>query len=267
LIRQVANPFAPALAQKIFHYRWLLYELVSRDLKLRYRGSVLGFAWTLLNPLLFMAVYTLVFGVYLRFGIHNYPVFLMSGIMAWQWFATGMQIGTSSIIDGRMYVGKTVFPAELLVIVPVLSNCVNFAFSLPFLIAIVFLFHQHLGAPLLLLPVLMLAQALLMTGLLFFFATLNVFFRDLQQLVQVVLTLLFFLIPIFYAPDVIPAFARSFVLANPIAVLIIGYQHIFYYNDFPNVASLAYVFIVATVLVAAGYAMFAHYREALGEYL
>jgi ABC-type polysaccharide/polyol phosphate export permease len=267
MILQAANPAAPFLARKLYRYRWLLYELVSRDLKLRYRGSVLGFAWTLLNPLLFMAVYALVFGVYLRIGVRNFPVFLLSGIMAWGWFVSAMQSGTSSIVDGRMYVGKTVFPAELLVIVPVLSNCVNFVLSLPFLVAIVFAYHQHLGLPLILLPVIMIIQALLTVGLLFFVATLNVFFRDLQQLIQYLLMLLFFLVPIVYSANVIPQSARQFVLGDPIAVIIMAYQHIFYYNTFPNLAGLGLVFVLAIVLVITGYATFAHYREMLGEYL
>ena len=267
MILQAANPAAPFLARKLYRYRWLLFELVSRDLKLRYRGSVLGFAWTLLNPLLFMAVYALVFGVYLKIGLHNYAVFLLSGVMAWNWFVSSMVAGTSSILDGRMYVGKTIFPAELLVIVPVLSNWVNFVFSLPVLITIVFVFHQHLGLPLLLLPFIMVLQALFTIGLLFFIATLNVFFRDLQQLIQYILMMLFFLIPIFYSVSLVPAAARPFILANPITMIITAYQHIFYYNDFPNLAGLGLVFLLAIALVVAGYAMFTHYREMLGEYL
>lgn len=267
VILQAANPAAPFLARKLYRYRWLLFELVSRDLKLRYRGSVLGFAWTLLNPLLFMAVYALVFGVYLKIGIHNYPVFLLSGVMAWNWFVSSMTAGTSSILDGRMYVGKTVFPAELLVIVPVLSNCVNFIFSLPLIVVIVYVYHQHLGLPVLLLPAIMILQALFTVGLLFFIATLNVFFRDLQQLIQYVLMMLFFLIPIFYSVNLVPVAMRPFILANPITMIITAYQHIFYYNDLPNLAGLGLVFLLAIALVVAGYAMFAHYRETLGEYL
>jgi len=259
--------FGSSGAKNLYRYRWLLYELVARDLRLRYRGSALGFAWTLVNPLLFMGVYTLVFGLYLKIGIHNYPVYLLSGLLAWNWFASALQAGTSSILDGRMYVGKTVFPSELLVIVPVLSNLVNYLISLPFLIVVVLLFHQHLGAPLLLLPVMLVIQTVLTVGFLLFFATWNVFFRDLQQLVVYVVMLLFYLIPIFYPATAIPASVRPIVMGNPLAIMIAVYQHMFYYNDFPSASSLISLAIVAVVLLAAGYATFESHKETMGEYL
>ena len=83
----------------------MLYELVVRDLVLRYRGSALGFIWTLLNPLLLLGVYTLVFSVYMRAAIPDYTVFLIAGLLPWQWFASSVALGTSSIIDGRMFIG------------------------------------------------------------------------------------------------------------------------------------------------------------------
>src|SRR5215469_3718221 len=101
--------------RRLYRFRWLLVELVLRDLRLRYRGSVLGFAWTLLNPLFFMAIYTLVFSVYLRVPIPHYPLFLLSGLVPWTWFATAIQQGATAIVDGRLYVGKTTFPTEVLI--------------------------------------------------------------------------------------------------------------------------------------------------------
>lgn len=252
---------------RILRYRWLLAEFVSRDLRLRYRGSVLGFAWTLLNPLLFMAVYTLVFGVYLRIGIKNYPVYLLSGLMAWNWFASAVQAGTSSILDGRMYVGKTVFPTEVLIFVPVISNLVNFLLSLPFLCIVIFLYHQPLGWPLMLLPLLILAQGILTAGILFMFATLNVYFRDFQQLVVYLVMLLFYMIPIFYTAEAIPDRIRPWVLANPLAVLIEAYQAVFYYNRFPDLSQLVYLGFGTLVVFLAGRAVFIRHRENMGEYL
>lgn len=266
-MQQVVRAPAPLLAAKLYRYRWLLHELVSRDLKLRYRGSVLGFAWTLLNPLLFMGVYTLVFGLFLKVGIRHYPLYLLSGVMAWNWFASAILAGTSSIVDGRFYVGKTVFPAELLVLVPVLSNLMNYVFSLPFLIAFVLLFHQPLGLPLLAWPLLVVVQTVLTVALLFFFATFNVFFRDLQQLIAYLVMMMFFLIPIFYSIDKVPAAGRPFVLADPLAIIIMGYQNIFYYNTFPDFARLGFVFVFSLLLLVAGYATFLRYKEAMCEYV
>jgi ABC-type polysaccharide/polyol phosphate export permease len=253
--------------KRLIRYRWLLYELVLRDLRLRYRGSALGFAWTLLNPLLFMGVYTLVFSVYLRAGIAHFPIYFLSGMLPWNWFSGSVQQGTTSLLDGRMYVGKTVFPAEVLVLVPVFSNLANFVMSLPLLIVFVLAFHLHVGWPLLLLPVLVAVQVLLTIGILLFFATFNVFYRDLQQLVQYVLVMMFFLIPIVYPVTAVPESMRRFVEANPLAMLITSYQQIFYFNAWPDVRFVGILIVIAGLVLLTGWQTFNRYKETLGEYL
>ena len=262
------HPSRPAaLLLLLYRYRWLVYELVVRDLTLRYRGSFLGFAWTLLNPVLFMGVYVLVFGVYLNIGIPDYAVFLLSGLLPWTWFATSMAQGTSSILDGRMYVGKTIFPAEVLVVVPVVSNFLNFMLSLPLLLVVAWCFHRPVGLALVELPLIVACEALISTALLFFFATLTVFYRDFQQLVNYIVLLLFYLIPIFYPLARVPDAMRPFVRANPLAEMVLAYQNIFYDGKFSDPWSLAYLIFVSLVLVAAGHATFAKKRESLGEHV
>lgn len=264
---QALTPGSQTLARKLYRSRWLIWELVSRDLRLRYRGSVLGFAWTLLNPLLFMGVYVVVFGMYLRMAFHNYALFLLSGTLAFNWFSSALQAGTTCVPDGRHYIGKTIFPAEVLIAVPVLSNFVNFCLSLPVLILADIIFHQPLGAALIMLPVLMLAQIIITVGTLFFFATFNVFFRDFQQLVMYFLTVLFYLIPIFYRIDTVPAQYQPYVLANPFAALIMGYQDVLFFNTFPPAKDIALVFGFGAVLLVAGYMYFGRFKEAFGEYV
>lgn len=266
-MQHAASSARSPFATKLFRYRWLTYELITRDLKLRYRGSALGFAWTLLNPLLFMGVYVLVFGVYLRIGIPNYALYLLSGLLPWAWFSNALLQGTSAILDGRMYVGKTIFPAEVLVLVPVCSNFVNFLFSLPVLVVVVFLFHGKLGAPLLALPAIVAVQTILTVAVLFFVATLNVFYRDFQQLMTYAVMLLFYLTPIFYQLSAVPPTIRAFVEASPITVLVHSYQQIFYSNEWPDLASFAYLLFAALVLLGLGHAFFKRHKETFGEYL
>ncbi len=254
------------MLQVLYRYRWLLYELVVRDLVLRYRGSVLGFVWTILNPLLFMVIYTLVFSVYLRIGIAHYAVFLIAGLVPWQWFASSVQAGTSSIVDGRMFVGKTVFAPIILVLVPVLSNLVNLLFSLPILVAIVLIFRVPLGWSILALPLLLAIQFLLTSGIAMFLATLNVFFRDLQQLIAVVLLLLFYLTPIIYSLSSVPKGFRPYVLGNPLAALIVSYQDIFYENSFPSWKHLLYALLASAALFYAGRAVFERYKDSFADY-
>lgn len=264
---QALAPASNSLARKLFRSRWLIFELVSRELRLRYRGSVLGFAWTLLNPLLFMSVYVLVFGMYLRMGFHNYALYLLSGTLAFNWFSSAVQAGTTCVPDGRHYIGKTVFPAEVLVAIPVLSNLANFCLSLPVLIAADVFFGQTLGLPLAVLPLLMLAQTMITVGILFFVATFNVFYRDCQQLVMYLVTVLFYLIPIFYRIDAVPTRYQPFVEANPLAALIMSYQDIFFFNTFPSAKRLAIVFAFASLVLVSGFFYFGRFKESFGEYV
>jgi ABC-type polysaccharide/polyol phosphate export permease len=254
------------LVSSLYRYRWLLYELVLRDIVLRYRGSVLGFIWTFLNPLLAMGVYTLVFSIYLRVGIPNYAVFLLSGLLPWLWFAGALGMGATSIVDGRMYVSRSVFSPILLVLVPICSQAVNFVLSIPLLFGIEAIFGVHVGWPIVVLPVLVGIQFLLILGLLMSLATMNVFFRDLQQLMTTILSLLFYLAPIIYPLASVPAAFRPFVFINPMAALAIGYQDVFFYDRLPDPALTAYAFAVAVVLCLVGRGVFNRYRDAFADY-
>jgi ABC-type polysaccharide/polyol phosphate export permease len=267
----VALATAPLVEQNIFvrlyRYRWLIVELVSREIRLRYRGSVLGFAWTLLNPLLFMGVYVMVFGTFLRLGFHNFALFLLSGNMAFLWFSSAVNQGTGAILAGRMYVGKTVFPSEVLVLVPVLAGAVNFVLSLPILIVADLIFGQHLGIGLLYLPVLMIAEIMIAVGVLFFFATINVFYRDFGQLEQYIILLLFYITPIIYRASTVPEPYRQIVVSSPIAQMIIAYQDILFFNVLPSPLDLALLYAFGGALLVAGHAVFSRYHETFGEYL
>ncbi len=264
---RIPLPSEQTLFTRLYRARWLIRELVSRDLRLRYRGSILGFTWTLLNPLLFMSVYFLVFGTFLHLGFKNYALYLLSGNLAYIWFSTSLNLGTEAIRSGRMYVGKTVFPPEVLIFVPVLSGAVNFALSLPILLIADLLFHQHLGPSVILLPVVMVGQVLITIGLLFFFSTLNVFYRDFSQLESYFVLLLLYLTPIFYQIQAVPQPYRNIILANPIAAMVLSYHDIVFYGRFPSPWQLGYVFASGIVLCVLGYLFFGRFRESFGELL
>lgn len=257
----------PRLLRKVVQYRWLVYELVLRDLRLRYRGSILGFAWTVLNPLLFAAVYLLIFGVFLKVGVTNYGLYLLCGLLPWNWFAGAAQQGTTAIVDGRSYVGKTLFPSEILVIVPLISYAINFVFSLPLLVIAMLIFHVPPGWGLLALPLVIVTQAISTLAVLFFLATFNVFYRDFQQLVGYVLLVLFYLVPIVYPTQSIPAQLQAPLLSEPFAIIVGAYQDMFYRGRMPDLGALGFACLAGLVLLAAAYAIFEHNKESMGEYL
>lgn len=251
----------------VYRFRWLLYELVLRDLTLRYRGSILGFAWTLLNPLLFMLVYTLVFSMFLHSAIHDYPLFLLSGLIPWMWFSGGVTQATTAILDGRAYVGKTLMPTELLVLVPVLSNGVNFLITVVLLLPAGLALGINVAWAVAFMPLLVLIVLCLTLGISLFVATANVFYRDLQQIVSYALTAGFFLTPIFYSRATIPPNLQFLVTFNPVADVISAFQSVLYKGVPPDPTDLLYAGSFAVIVLIAALLYFNSVRDSLGEQL
>ena len=250
----------------IVQYRWLLYELVVRDLKLRYRGSLLGLAWTLLNPVVFMAIYALVFSVYLRTNIKDFPLYLLSGLIPWMWFAGAIGQSVTAIVDGRAYVGKTLLPTELLIYVPVLSNGLNFLITIALLFPLSLALGTDARWALLFLPLMALIELTMILGFSLLVATYNVFYRDLQQLVGYAVTALFFLTPIFYARASVPQ-NLQFLVLSPVAGLISAYQSVFYYGSPPNLLELSFSAAFSFAILIVALALFNRNRDAFGEYV
>ena len=250
---------------ELYRYRSLIWNLVVRELKARYRGSMLGFMWSFLNPLLLISVYTLVFSVYLRFNMENYVVHLMCGLLPWLWFSSSLLEASGSILAGGNLIKKILFPAEVLPLVVVMTNAINFLFSLPILLLFVILFKIPIGASILALPLVMLIQFVFSAGLAFMFSALCVHYRDIQHLLGNFLTLWFFATPIIYPLKQIPEKFQFTVHLNPVAPLVFAYQDIFYYHRFPSFQALMVVAVMALVTYAMGSMVFEKFRGSFAE--
>lgn len=251
---------------EIFKYRTLIQTLVLRELKSRYRGSVLGFLWSFLNPLFLMVVYTLVFSIYLRNPMEGYPAFLFCGLFPWLWFSTSIIHGAASIRGGGHLIKKVVFPAEILPIVAVLSNMLNFLLSLPILFLFLLIFKIPISLPILLFPILLVIQFILTTGLTFFLSALNVHLKDIEQILNNLLMLTFFLTPILYPATFIPEKYRDFFLIlNPLFPLVTSYQDILFNGRLPNVIGLSYLFFISILVFFIGYSVFNKFRDTFAE--
>ena len=223
-------------------YRSLLVTLTVRELKARYRGSVLGFLWSLVNPLLLASVYTLVFGTVLRGGrfgdIEAYSLFLITGLFPWIWCSAALLEGVVSLTGNAGLIKKAVFPLELLPVVAVLANLVHFLLALP----IVFIglgIGRFVGQPVggwtaLLIPAVILLQLVMLTGMALGLAALNVHFKDVRDLLGNLLTLLFFLAPILYPLTVLGEKLRFAVSCNPFTSFTIAYQELLFRGDLPD---------------------------------
>lgn len=246
-------------SRELYRYREMFWGLVSREVRARYKGSVLGFLWSLLNPLLMMAVYSLVFAVFMRIQIPHYAVFLFCGLLPWSWFTTTLTNGAAAIVANSNLIKKVYFPLEILPLVNVTTNLVNFLFSLPVLALFMLISGVPFTVHLLALPVLLLIQFALTLGLALLLATLNAFFRDVEQLLGPLLLAWFYVTPVIYPADMIPQGYKFLFWANPMAPLIVSYQDVLYRGQAPDFRHLIYAGLSSVVLFLVGYALF--YRQ------
>jgi lipopolysaccharide transport system permease protein len=252
--------------EELWQYRALLWNLTQRELKARYRGSALGFLWTFVNPLLLMGVYALVFGVIQKNSIPNYTYFVFVGLLPWIWFSTSVGAGASTISDRRDLLTKVRFPAQVLPATVVTTNLINFLLSLPLMVALGAVVGVWPSVHALAFPLVLFAQLVFTLGVTFIVSALNVRFRDLQHIVQNVLTLWFFVTPVLYIPNAVPPLARRlFLIANPMAVIINSYHGIFYEHRWPHWRALAVVTLASLVLLAVAARVFEDRREEFAE--
>jgi lipopolysaccharide transport system permease protein len=258
------------LAQLV-RYRGLIQSLVARELKARYRGSVLGFLWSFINPLLLLAIYSFIFTTIIPNrveGVQPYALFLICGILPWTWFASSLTEASGSLIAGGNLIKKVLFPAEVLPIVSVLANMVHFFLALP--IVIVFLIvYQRIPDPLDLLwfPLAVLIQLIFTTGIAFALAALTVHFRDIRDILANVLMLWFFSTPIIYPwfqKEVLP-YKLLFDL-NPFTHLAISYQEILFFPDaMGHWRWLLALGVASAGMFLAGYWLFDRLRDSFAE--
>lgn len=251
--------------REFFSYRALIQTLVIRDLKGRYRGSVLGLLWTLLNPLFHMAIYVLVFSIYIRVDAPQYPVLLLSGLLPWIWLSSSVHMGATSIVDGGSLLKKVFFPPQVLPAVTVMANCVNFLLGIPILFALLLLLGGELGSALLVLPAIIAAQYALTLGLTLIVSAASVRYRDIPQIIGHLLTFWFFLSPIVYPITQVPEQFRFILILNPFTPFVVAYQDALLYNKVPSWQTFAAVLVSGVLALVVGVLIFDRFRWSFAE--
>jgi homopolymeric O-antigen transport system permease protein len=256
--------------RQLLRHRALIQSLVARELKARYRGSVLGLVWSFLNPLLLLLIYNFVFSVVLPTSrsaqIQHFPLFMFCGILPWTWFSSSLLESSNVLIASGSLLRKVLFPAEVLPIVTVLAGLVHFCLGLPILLAFILYYQVPMTADIAWLPVIIADQLVLTLGLALLVSALTVHFRDLRDLLGNGLTLAFFATPIVYPLSQAPDWARPFLSLNPFTHLAVAYQEVLFEpGPFVGWARVVVSAGVSVAVFAVGYFVFDRLRDTLAE--
>src|SRR3954467_2637879 len=246
----------------LYRHRQLITALTARDLKARYRGSILGFFWSLANPLLLLGVYTLVFTVFFPSqSVRAYPLFLFCGILPWTFFSAAVLESTTSISSNAGLIKKVMFPAEALPLVVVLSHLVHFALAIPILLVAMVIFmllgQASMSVTILLVPVIMLVQTVFVAGIAMTVSSASVLFRDLRDLITNLVQLGFFITPIIYLIDRVDSrVLRAVLRLNPMTSFVVAYQDVVFFGHLPGLADSLLMIVYAAASMAMGLFVF-----------
>lgn len=265
-------------------YRYLLRNLVVRDVKVRYKNSILGVLWSLLNPLLMMLVYTVLFTV--LFGgnqVRQYPIFVLVALIPWQFLGGTVMGGTGSITGNASLVKKVYFPRMLLPTSKLLAAFVNFCFASIILIILLYAFKIGLTIHALWVPFILLTQVIFMLGLIFMLSAAQTFYRDTMMILEVVMLAWFFLTPIFYPYERFQEYTELMGIAinparwmrwlNPMASIVDSYRTVLWGNMESNgpvsmdPLMFARTFLTAVIILVIGYLVFVRAEHLFGEKL
>lgn len=242
--------------KEIYRYREFLKNSVSKDLRTRYKGSFFGFLWTFLNPLLMLVVYSILFSIIVRMQVENYPIFLFSSLLAWNFFSSSVQTSSSIIVSSSNLIKKIYFPHEILPLSVVFGGLMNFLYGLIILIPALAIFGYYPNINYIWLPLILLIQVILTIGFSFLISSLTVFFRDLEHILTIFISALFYLTPVLFPISMVPEQYRWLFNWNPLGLLMSSYRDVFYYNQQPDLFALLIIGIISIIFLLLSQSVF-----------
>lgn len=256
------------IIKEIIDYREMIFSLIRRDLRGRYKGSVLGFMWTFINPLLQLCVYTIVFSIIMRMDIDKYYLFLFVALIPWMFFNTCLGGGTRVIFSQEDMVKKIYFPREVLPIAFATSQFINMALSFLVIFAVVFISGMGISLrALLYLPIVMIIEYVLALGVTMFGAAATVYVRDLEQIFNIVGMAWMYMTPVLYSVDMVPEELRKIYYLNPMTSIVVAYRDILYYKQPPQMGTLLNAVIMGIVVLIIGCFSFSRLKRRFAEEL
>ena len=254
--------------KRLYSYRELLKSNVKKEIRGKYKGSFLGILWSFINPLLTVLVYAIVFPYILRVKQDNYLIFLIVGVMPWNFFTTVVQQGTTTILGNENIIKKVFFPREILPISVATSALINFFISC--IIVFIFVIASGIGIHkyVILLPIIAIIQYMLSLGITFILSAINVYVRDVEYIVNFLVTMLFYGTPVLYSLSTFGnGFISKLINLNPMTHIIEAYRSILYYLTWPDFKSLGLVALFSFIVMIIGYFIFRKLEKGFAEEL
>ncbi len=249
--------------KKIHTFRHTLWEMALKQLKTKYSGSILGISWAIINPLLIMLAITFVFTVIFKTEIKNFPLFVLSGIFPWMFFSSALSDATFSILNQQNILHQFNFPREIIPLSSILSNFLNFLVGWLIIYPLFLFFNPKIISLLPLLIIVLLLNLFFVCGLGLAFAVLNIFFRDLGHLLGVLLMFWFWVTPVFYSMDMIPARFHWVCNLNPMTPFVVYYREVIFNGNVPNPLVFIRSFLWAGFSLILGSLIFFHFEPKL----
>ena len=254
------------LIKEIYAYRQMIFSLVRRDLRGRYKGSVLGFLWTFINPLMQLVIYTVVFSTILRSNIDKYYLFLFVALIPWIFFSSALTGGASAVISQQSMVTKIYFPREVLPIAYVTSCFVNMLYCFVVVFAVVFVSGVGINLKaLLFLPLIMLIEYVMALGMALISSSVTVYFRDFEHISNILSMAWIYLTPVMYSLEIVPDKLKAVFYLNPMTSVIQAYRDILYYTKVPELKTLMTSVIFGMVTLIVGIVVFGKLKKRFAE--
>lgn len=254
--------------KEIYDYREMIFSIVRRELRGRYKGSILGFFWTFLNPLLQLLVYSLVFSIIVRVEVEKYYLFLFVALIPWLFFSSALTTGSSVILSNKDMIKKIYFPREVLPIAHVLTNFINMLFSFIIIFLVLFFSGSAFNfTAILYLPIIMLVEFIIALGVTFLVSSITVYLRDFEHIMSILNMLWMYLTPILYSITMVPARFLPILLLNPMTSVIVAYREILYYARVPELSTLLSAVVMGLIILLIGYIIFGKLQKDFAEEL
>ncbi len=253
------------IIKEVIKYKEFLKSNVKKDVRGKYKGSFLGVLWSFINPLLSVLIYAIVFRYIMRFNIENYLIYLIAGIIPWNFFTAAINGGMNSVIFNADIIKKVYFPRIILPISSVTSCLVNFLISCAIIVIFALFSGVGISVYLIFLPLIALIQYILILGFVFILSAIEIYVRDIEHIINFFIGMLFYITPILYTTDYVPEKFTILLKINPLSYIIEAYHSIFYYKTMPNLESLGIIGTISIVIFIIGYLIFNKLQKGFAE--